>query len=109
VSLERDGLGAGVLVGKECLRHHSNNPEHPRLSCHDPDECAGDNGDKDKTLIAKQIRYNILLFCLAGTDLLLVAASQPTSLNQLTQMIHLREMIRSKRADNKPESEEQLD
>jgi len=31
------------------------NPEHPKLSCDDPDECAGGNGGKDKTQIAKQI------------------------------------------------------
>ena len=55
MSHERDGLEAGVPGGKDCLRHDSNNPKHPKLSCDDPDECAGDNGGKDKTQIAKQI------------------------------------------------------
>lgn len=55
MSLERDGLEVGVPFGKDCLRHHSNNPELPKLSCDDSDECAFDNGGKDKTLIAKQI------------------------------------------------------
>jgi len=39
--------------GKDCLRHDSNNPEHPKLSCDDRDECAGDNGGEDKTQIAE--------------------------------------------------------
>ena len=34
-------------------RHDSNNPERPKLSCDDRDECAGDNGGEDKTQIAK--------------------------------------------------------
>ena len=55
MSHERDGLEAGVPGGKDRLRHDSNNPEHPKLSCNDPDECAGDNGGKHKTQIAKQI------------------------------------------------------
>jgi len=52
---ERDGLEAGVPGGKDCLRPDSNNPEHPKLSCDDPDERAGYSGCKDKTQIAKQI------------------------------------------------------
>ena len=55
MSHERDGLEAGVPGGKDCLRHDSNNPEHPKLSCDDRDEYAGDNGGKDKTQIAEQI------------------------------------------------------
>ena len=55
MSHDRDGLEAGVPERKDCLRHDSNNPEHPKLSCDDPDECASDNGDKDKTQTAKQI------------------------------------------------------
>ena len=56
LSHERVGLEAGVPGrGKDWFRHNSNNPEHPKLSCDDPDECAGDNGFKDKTKTAKQI------------------------------------------------------
>jgi len=36
-------------VEENCLR----NPEHPKLSCDDRDECAGDTGGEDKTQIAK--------------------------------------------------------
>ena len=55
MSQKRDGLEAGVPGGKDCLRHDSNNPEHPKLSSDDPDECAGDNGGKDKTNTTKQV------------------------------------------------------
>ena len=55
MSHERDCLEAGVLGRKDCLRHDSNNPERPKLSCDDSGECAGDNGGKDKTLVVKQI------------------------------------------------------
>ena len=72
-SYERDGLEAGVRGGKDCLRYDNNNPEHPKLSCDDPDECAGDNGGKDRNKTAKQIQH--LLACLAGTDLLVGAVS----------------------------------
>ena len=75
MSHKRDGLEVGVLGGKDCLRRDSNNSEHPKLSCDDPDEYAGDNGGKDKIQIAKQI-YNILLACLTAIDLLVGAASQ---------------------------------
>ena len=61
MSYERDGLEAGVLGRKDCLRDDCNNPKRPKLSGDDPDECAGDSGGKDKT----------------GTDLLVGAASQP--------------------------------
>ena len=53
MSNERDDLEAGVPGRKDCLGHDSNNPEHPTLSCDDPDECAGDNGSEEKTQIAK--------------------------------------------------------
>jgi len=62
VSHERDGLEPRVPVGKDRLLHDSNNPERPKLSCDDPDECAGDNGGKDKTQIAKQIQHFAGLF-----------------------------------------------
>ena len=75
MSHEQDGLEGEVRGGKSCLHHGSNNPEHPKPSCDDPGECAGDNGGKDKTQI--QSKYNILPACLAGTDLLTGAASQP--------------------------------
>jgi len=52
---ERDGLEAGVPDGKDYLRYDSNNPQHPKLSCDDSDERAGNSGSKDKTQIAKQI------------------------------------------------------
>jgi len=48
----RECLEARVPDGKKCLRHDSNNSEHPKLSCDDPDECAGDNGGEDKTQMA---------------------------------------------------------
>jgi len=62
MSYEQDGLEAGVPGGKDCLLHDSNNPERPKLSCDDPDECAGDNGGKDKTQIAMQIQHFAGLF-----------------------------------------------
>ena len=49
MSHERDGLEAGVPGGKDHLRHDSNNPEHPKPSCDDSDECAGDNCGEDTT------------------------------------------------------------
>ena len=49
MSHERDGLEAEVPRREDCLRHDSNNPEHPKLS--------GDSGGKDKTQIAKQIQH----------------------------------------------------
>ena len=49
MSHERNGLDAGIPGGKGCLRRDSNIPEHPKLSCDDPDECAVDNGGKDKS------------------------------------------------------------
>jgi len=55
MSHERDGLEARVPGGKSCLRHDSYNPEHPKLSCDDPDECASDNGGEDKTQTPEQI------------------------------------------------------
>ena len=55
MSHERDHLEGRLPGGKNCLRHDSTNPEHPKLSCDDPAECAGDNGGEDKTQIAKQI------------------------------------------------------
>ena len=66
-------MEAGVRGGKDCLRYDNNNPEHPKPSCDDPDECAGDNGGKDRNKTAKQIQH--LLACLAGTDLLVGAVS----------------------------------
>ena len=62
MSNERGGLEAGVPSRKNWLRHVSNNPEHPKLSCDDPDECAGYNGGKDKIQIAKQIQHFAGLF-----------------------------------------------
>jgi len=53
MSHERDDLEARVPGGKNCLRHDSNNPEPPKLSGDDRNECAGDNGGEDKTQIAK--------------------------------------------------------
>ena len=53
MSHERDGLEARVAGGKNRLRYDSNNPEPPKLSCDDRNECAGDNGGEDKTQIAK--------------------------------------------------------
>ena len=53
MSHEQDGLEGEVRGGKSCLRHGSNNPEHPKPSSDDPGECAGDNSGKDKTQIAK--------------------------------------------------------
>ena len=53
MSHERGDLEARILGGKYCLRHDSNNPKHPKLSCDDHDECAGDNGGEEKTQIAK--------------------------------------------------------
>jgi len=53
MSHERDDLEAREPGGKNCLRRDSNNPEHPKLSCDDRNECAGDNGGEDKTQIAK--------------------------------------------------------
>ena len=53
MSHERDGLRTRKPCGKDCLRHNRNNPEHPKLSCNDRNECAGDNGGEDKTQIAK--------------------------------------------------------
>jgi len=50
--------------------HDSNNPAHSKVPCDDPDECAGDNGSKDKTQTAKQIQH------FAGP--LVEAVSQPT-------------------------------
>jgi len=50
---DRDGLEARIPEGKNSLRHDSHNLEHPKLSCDDRDECAGDNGGEDKTQIAK--------------------------------------------------------
>ena len=55
MSQKRDGLEAGVRGEKDCHRHDSNDPEHPKLSCDDRDECAGDNGGKDKNKTAKQV------------------------------------------------------
>ena len=55
MSNERGCLEARVPGGKNYLRHGSNISEHPKLSCDDPDECAGDNGGKDKTQITKEI------------------------------------------------------
>jgi len=49
----RDGLEPRIRGRKNRLRHHSNNPEHPKLSCDDRDECAGNNGGEDKTQITK--------------------------------------------------------
>ena len=57
MSPERDGLEARVPGGIECLRHDGNNPEHPKFSCDDPDECAGNNGGKDKTQTANVARF----------------------------------------------------
>ena len=74
---ERDALEAGVPGGKNCLCHNSNIPEHAKLS-------------RDEILMYMlvimavktrprlQCNYNILLACLAGTDLLVGAASQPS-------------------------------
>jgi len=53
MSHEQDGLEARAPGGKDCLRYDSNNPEHPKLSCDDPDEYADDNGGADKTKIAQ--------------------------------------------------------
>ena len=76
MSHERDGLEAGIPGGKDCLRHDSSNPEHPKLSCDDPDERAG-NRVAVKTRPRLQSKYNILLASLAGTDLLVGAATHP--------------------------------
>ena len=76
MSHEQEGLEAGVPGWKDCLRLDSNNPERPKLSRDDPDECVGDNAVKTRHRL--QSKYNILLACLAGTDLLVGAASQPT-------------------------------
>jgi len=62
VSPERDSLEARVPIGKECLGLDSNNLEHPKFSCDDPDECLGDNGGEDKTQTAKQIQHFAGLF-----------------------------------------------
>jgi len=62
MSYEQNGLEAGVPSGKDCLHHDGNNPERPKPSCDDPDECAGDNGGKDKSQIAKQIQHFAGLF-----------------------------------------------
>ena len=53
MSHEQNGLEARIPGGKSCLRHDSNNLEHPKLSCDDPDECGGDNGGEDKIQFAK--------------------------------------------------------
>ena len=39
----------------QVMKIGSNYSERPKPFCDDPDECAGDNGGKDKTQIAKQI------------------------------------------------------
>ena len=48
-----NALEARVPGGKGCLHNDSNNPELPKLSCDDRDECASDNGGEDKNQIAK--------------------------------------------------------
>jgi len=53
MSHERDGLEVRVPGRKNCFHRKSNNPEHPKLSCDNRDECASDNGGEDKTQIAK--------------------------------------------------------
>ena len=58
--------------GKFCLSHGSNNPEHTKLSCDDPDEMAVETRPR------LQSKYNVLLACLAGTDLLAGTALQPS-------------------------------
>ena len=65
VSHEQDRLEAGVISGKDCFRHDSNDPEHPV-----------------KTRPRLQNKYNILLACLMGTDQLVgvTVVSQLTSL-----------------------------
>ena len=80
MSPERDGLEARVPDGKEYLHHAGNNPEHPKFSCDDHDECAGNNGGKDKTQTAKQIQHFAGLF----------GANRPVSRSGFTANFHCR-------------------
>ena len=87
MSPERDGLEAKVPGGKECLRHDGNNPEHPKFPCDHPDECAGNNGGKDKTQTAKQIQH------IAGV----FGGNRPVSRSGFTANFHFRTDLCHKR------------
>ena len=76
MSHERDGLDAGVPGGKDCLRHDCNNPERPKHSRPILMNVLVIMAVKTRPRL--QSKYNILLARLAGTDLLVAAALQPT-------------------------------
>jgi len=70
-----NGLKARVPCGKDGLRHNSNNPEHLSFPVTIVMNVLVIMAVKTRPRL--QSKYNILLACLAGTDLLVGAASQP--------------------------------
>ena len=67
--------------------HDSNNPEHSKVPCDDPDECAGDNGNKDKIQTAKQMQHFAGLF----------GGNRPVSRSGFTANFHWRTDLCHKR------------